>query len=109
MSQKVVFHGDQDVVHVDEEFVGVFVDKWSEHSGHCLAEGGGGIGEAKEHNARLEESERGFEGSFVLIFFSDVDIFVPPSDVKLGEELLSLEFFNDGIDEGKWVGVADSP
>jgi hypothetical protein len=109
VSLKVIFCGDQDVVHVDEEFVGVFVDEWSEHSCHSSAEGGRGVGEAEEHNAGLEESKGGFEGGFVLIFLSDADVFVSPPDVEFGEELLPLELFDNGINEGEWVRVADGP
>jgi hypothetical protein len=109
VSLEITPRGNQDVVHVDKEFIGVFVDKWSEHSCHSSAEGGGGVGEAEEHNAGLEESKGGFEGGFVLVLFSDADIFIPPPDVKLSEECLSLELFNDGVNEGEWVCVADGP
>jgi hypothetical protein len=74
-----------------------------------LAEGGRGVGEAEEHNAGLEESKGGFEGGFMLVLFLDADIFIPPPDVEFGEERLSLELFDDGVNEGEWVCVADGP
>jgi hypothetical protein len=109
VSLKVVFCGNQNVVHVDEEFVGVFVDKGSEHPCHSSAEGGGGIGETEKHDARLKESKGGFEGGFMLVFFSDADVFVSPPDVEFGEEFLSLEFLDDSVNEGEWVCVTDGP
>jgi hypothetical protein len=76
---------------------------------HSSAESGGGVGETEKHNARLKESNGSFEGGFVLVFFSDADIFVSPPDVEFGEELLPLEFFDDGINEREWVSVTDGP
>ena len=54
MSFKVVFGGYEDVVHVHEEFCGVFVGEVSEHSRHSATKGGWGVSEAKEHYSGLE-------------------------------------------------------
>ena len=44
------------------------------------------IAEPEEHNHWFKKAKRGDECAFPLVFFSDVDIVEPPSDVKLGKE-----------------------
>ena len=80
----------EDVVHVYEEFSGVFVCKTPEHVVHCMGEGGRGIGEAKEHYAWLEQAKGCFKSSCPLVLFSDANVVVSPANVKLGEDFLPL-------------------
>ncbi len=84
----VVAGGNQDVIHIDEEFSGVAHLHFLEHVVHGSLEGGQGVGESKEHNAWFKESFWGFEGCFPLVPFLDLDIVIPPPYVKLGEEAL---------------------
>jgi hypothetical protein len=48
----------------------------------------GGIGKAKEHYCRFEESFTSLEGSLPLIALLDPDVIVAPMDVELGVPLL---------------------
>ena len=44
------------------------------------------IAKPKEHYCWFEESEGGNEGSFPLVFFTDMDVVVAPPDVEFCEE-----------------------
>ena len=44
------------------------------------------IAETKEHDSGLKEAEWGDECSLPLVFFSNVNVVITPSDVKLGEQ-----------------------
>jgi len=54
VSGEVSPSSDEYIVHIYEEFGGVFVGEVLEHTIHCMGEGCGGVGEAKEHYAGLE-------------------------------------------------------
>ena len=86
MSGEVFSCGNEDVVHVYEEFGRVFVCKTSEHAIHRTREGGRGVGKAKEHHVWLKQAKGCFKCGHPLIFFSDVDVVVPPADVKLSKD-----------------------
>jgi len=43
-------------------------------------------------------AHRGFEGCFVAILPFNANIVIPPSDIKFGEQLLSLEVGYEGLD-----------
>ena len=47
------------------------------------------------------------EGCFSLMFILDVDIVVPPSDIKLGEVFCIFEFIDEVRDEGERIGILD--
>ena len=49
----------------------------------------------------------GDEGGLPLVTFLDVDIVVPPSDIKLGEDLGIFEFVNEVRDKREGVCVSD--
>ena len=53
---------------------------------HEHLERGRCITEPKEHDGRFKESHGSNEGSFPLVFFSDVNVVVSPTDVKFGEQ-----------------------
>ena len=46
------------------------------------------------------------EGGFPLVTIFDVNVVVPPADVKLSKQFGIFEFVNEVGDEGEWVGVA---
>ena len=72
------------VIHVDlQPFL-------SEHVGedmvHERLECGGCITESKEHDSGFEEPHGSYEGSFPLVFLSNADVIVPPTNVEFGEQ-----------------------
>jgi len=95
---QIVVGGDEDVVHVDEQLIWVAHLHFSEHAVHGSLEGGWGVGQPKEHYLWFKQSFWGFECDFPFIAFLNSDVVVPPSYVKLGEEGLSLELFQDRFD-----------
>ena len=72
------------VVHVDLE------PSLSDHVGedmvHECLKGRRGITEAKEHYGGFIESERGDERCLPLVFLSNTNVVITPSDIKLGEQ-----------------------
>ena len=99
-------HGeDKNVVQVNCDFsCGNEVGEDGVHQG---LEGGGRVGETKEHDLRFEEALVGRKGGFPLISLLDADIVVSPTYVELGEVLGSFKTVNDVGDEGKWVAILD--
>ena len=81
----VVVRVDKEVVHVNDQ--PSFRNHVPEGIGHESLKGGRGIGHAKEHDGRFIESSVGDEGCFPLVAFLYSDIVIPPSYVKLGEDL----------------------
>ena len=67
---------------------------------HECLEGAGGIAEAKEHDSQLKKTQRSDERCFPLIFLSDLDVVVSPSNVELGEVRGVLHIINEFRDEG---------
>ncbi len=98
---------DEDVVHVDEQLVGVAHLHFSEHVVHGSLEGGWGVCQSEEHYPWFKQPFWGFERGFPLVAFFDSDVVIPPSYVEFGEEGLSLELFQDRFDQGEQVVVAD--
>jgi len=70
-------------------------------------EGGGGVGQSKEHDSWFEQSCRGFEGGLPFVAFFDSDVVVPPSYVEFGEKRSALELFQDCFNQGEWIVIAD--
>src|SRR6266702_226873 len=107
--RKVFPSGNEYVVHIYEEFGGVFVCEMLEHMIHCAGEGCRGVGEAEEHHVWLKQAKGCFKRGHPLVLFSDANVVVSPVDVKLSEDFLSLQLFEYGADEGEWVGVSYCP
>jgi len=84
---------DEEVIHIDDE--PSFSDHVSEGIVHKSLEGGGGVGEAEEHNGRFKEAFVGDEGSLPLMSVLDADVVVAPSNVKLSEDLGIFEFIDE--------------
>ena len=55
------------------------------------------------------ETKGCFECSLPLVLGVYVDVMVPPSDVKGGEQNLSIKVFQNLLYSGNGVDVADSP
>ena len=76
---------DEKIIHVDNE--PSFGNHIAEGVVHETLEGGGGVGESKEHHGRFEEPFMGNEGCFPLVTILDSYVVVPPSDVELSKDL----------------------
>ncbi|KAG5349176.1 hypothetical protein C0989_005448 [Termitomyces sp. Mn162] len=85
---------------IDEDVIKVL-----EYVVHHGLEGGGAIGESKEHNKQLKQSLVGLEGSLLLIFLLNVHVVVTPLDIQLSEVLHTLEVVDELRDEGERVTV----
>ena len=97
---------DKKVVHVDNE--PSFCDHIMKEVVHESLKGGRRIGKTKEHYSRFEESFMGNESGLPLVPVFDMDVVIPPMDIKLGENFCSLEFINKIGDEWKGICIADS-
>ena len=107
MSRQIVVSGDENVVHVDEQFVRILHFHLPKHSVHRSLEGGRRVGQSEEHDPWFEQSRWGFEGGLPFVAFFDLDVVVSPPYIEFGEEGLSLELFQDHFDQGEWVIVTD--
>ena len=84
MEGEVIFGVDTDVIHINfQPFFHYHVSKDVVHEG---LECGWRIAKPKEHYCWFKESEGGNEGSFPLVFFTDMDVVVAPPDVEFCEE-----------------------
>ena len=70
--------------------------------------GGWRVGHAEEHDGWFIESSVGNEGGFPLVTFLYSDIVIPPSYVKLGEDLGVFEFVDEIGNQGKGICISDS-
>ena len=70
--------------------------------------GGWGIGHAEEHDGWFIESSVGDEGGFPLVTFFYSDIVIPPSYIKLGEDLGVFKFVDEIGNQGKGICISDS-
>ena len=65
---------------------------------HEHLEYGGSIAESKEHDGGFKQAHVGNEHSLPLVF-SNMNVVVPPSDVKLGEQGGFFHIINDFQDK----------
>ena len=96
---------DEEVIHIDNE--PSFGDHIAERVVHEVFEGGGGIGESKEHHSWFEEPLVGDEGGFPLMSVLDSYIVVSPPNIEFGEYFSIPQFIYEVRDEGKGVGITD--
>ena len=101
---KVIFSVDIDVVHINfQPFFCYHVGKDVVHKGlecrWCIAK-------SKEHHCWLKKSQGGDEGGFPLVFFTNADVVIAPSDVELCEEGGILHVVDEFRD--KWQRVCIS-
>ena len=66
-----------------------------------------GVGEAEEHDFRLEESVIRCECGLPFVTFFDVDIVISPTDVEFREILGLAQSVDDVGCEWKWITVLD--
>ena len=64
---------------------------------------------SKVHDLWLPVSLRCTKGSLPFVSFANANIVVSGSDIKLGEQRVSLEFFGDVFDIRYWVLISDRP
>ena len=67
---------------------------------HECLESGGCIAEAKEHDGRFKQSQRGYEGGFPLVLLMKADVVVSPTYVKFGEDSGVFHIINELQDQG---------
>jgi hypothetical protein len=96
---------DKDIVHVDD--YSSVSDFFFEDGVHHGLEGGGGVGETKEHYGRFEKSFVGDKGCLPLVSVLDPYVVISPPYVYLGKVLGSFEFVEEVGDSRKWVSVSD--
>ena len=65
------------------------------------------VGESEEHDGGFKEFFVGDESSLPLVTIFNVDIVVPPTNIKFREDLSILEFVNKVGNQGKGVGILD--
>ena len=98
-----VREGDEEVIHVDDE--PSFSDHVSEGVICESLKRGGGVVETKEHNHWFKESLVCDEGGLPLMAIFDMNVVVPPTNIKLGEVASILQLVHEVRDEGKRVDI----
>ena len=86
------------VVHINDE--PSYSDVVSEVEVHECLESRWGATKSEKHHHWFEQSKRRDEGSLPLITLFDLNVIIPPSYVKLGEERELAEIVDKGGDEG---------
>ena len=74
-----------DIIHVDADdraTQSMLVNEGVENVVHHRLERGGWIGESKVHDHGFPNTKAGFESHLPLITIIDVNVIVPPSDIK---------------------------
>ena len=74
---------------------------------HKCLKGGRSIAKAKEHDYRFAKTKWSDKCGFPLVFFLNMDIVVPPSDIELGKKGRILHVINQLRDEGKRVSIVN--
>ena len=83
MEGYIILGVDSHVIHVD--FKPFFCEHICEDVVHECLKSGGGITESKEHDNGFKESHGSDECGLPLVFFSDMNVVVSPTDVEFGE------------------------
>ena len=96
----------KDIIHVDDE--PSFNNHVSEGGVHKCLEGWWGAAFPKGHDCGFIEAVGSDECSFPLVSFLYVNVVIPPLNINLGEVFGSLQFVDEGGDEGRGVHVSDS-
>ena len=101
----IILGVDSHVIHVDlKPLLRKHICEDVVHEG---LEGGGSVAEPKEHDSGFEESHGGDESGLPLIFFSDVNVVISPTNVKFGEQGGFFHVVNEFGDQGEGIGVSD--
>src|SRR5712672_3385440 len=96
---------EENIIEVDDEMA--FIDKIQEDGVHKGLEGYGCVTKTKGHDKWLEEAKRALDGCFPFVTFSDTDVIVTPTDIKLGEVTRSLELIDEFGNKRKRSGILD--
>jgi hypothetical protein len=91
----VVSSGNEDVIHVDEESGGVFVQETLQEAAHSSAEGAGGVVHPKGHSCRFKQTIRSLESSFPPVFFFNAYVVESPPQICLSEDPFPLKLVDD--------------
>ena len=78
-----------DVIHVDVDhhpMQGMSVDEGMENVVHHSLKGCRRVGEAEVHNHGFPNTKTGLERHFPLVSVADMDVVIPPPDVKGGKD-----------------------
>ena len=94
------------VVHIDLE--PPFGNHISENVVHERLKSRRSVAEPKKHYGGFKETKRGDERRFPLIFLSDADIVITPSNIEFGEQCGVLHVINQLRDEGERIPVVNS-
>ena len=94
------------VVHVDLE--PSFGDHVGENMVHEHLKSRRGVAEPKEHYSRFKEAKRSDERCFPLVFLSDANVVISPSNIKLGEQCGVLHVVDQLRDEGERIPIVNS-
>jgi len=74
MEDFIIFSGNNHVIHIDTK--PSLCNLLLEYVIHHGLEGGGGVGQTKEHDSWFEESFASFEGGFIFIAFFNANVVV---------------------------------
>ena len=94
------------VVHINLE--PLFGDHVGENMIHEHLKSGRGVAEPKKHYGGFKEAKRGDECCFPLVFLSDANVVITPSNIKFSEQCRVLHIIDQLRDEGKRIPVANS-
>ena len=102
---EVIFGVDADVIHINfQPFFHYYIGEDVVHKGlerrQCVAK-------PEEHHCWFKKSQGGNKGGFPLVFFTNVDVVIAPSDVKFREEGGILHVVNEFRDEWQIVCILD--
>ena len=94
------------IIHIDLE--PSFGDHIGKNVVHECLKGRRGVAESKKHYSGFKETKRGDERCFPLIFLSDANVVITPSNIEFGEQCGVLHIIDQLRDEGERIPVADS-
>src|SRR3954468_24871323 len=96
---------DQNIIEIDQdEFIGVGVEDEIHQARECWRS----IDKAERHDSIFIRTIACSECCLGNIFFTNADLMITHTKVKLGEHLSTFELLEKLIDVGKWVLVLDS-
>ena len=102
---KVIFGVDTNVVHIN--FQSLFSYHVSEDVVHKGLECRRCIAKPKEHHCWFEKSQGCDKGGFPLVFLTNADVVIAPSDVELREEGGILHVIDEFRDKWQRVHIPD--
>ena len=101
-----VVRPDEDVIKINRDLA--CSDEVGEDVVHERLECRRTVTESEVHDARLEETLVGDEGSLPFVAFLNPDVVVAPTDVELGEDFRALQLVDDVGCEGQGIAIFHS-